>query len=86
MHQSKIRFECVIECQIYYVNECGTKCEIVHQSKTRFECEIECKIYYVNKCGTNCEIVHQKKIWICNLMPIILCKWMWNKMWNWTSK
>ena len=29
-HQSKKRFECVIECQIYYVNECGTQCENEH--------------------------------------------------------
>ena len=37
----EIRFEYVIECQIYYVNRYGTKCEIVHQSKIRFKCEIE---------------------------------------------
>ena len=58
---SKIRFECVIECQIYYVNECGTECEILHQSKIRFEYVIECQIYYVNKCGIDCEIVRQSK-------------------------
>ena len=28
-----ISFECVIKCQIYYENECGTKYKIVHQSK-----------------------------------------------------
>ena len=32
-----IGFKCVIEYQFYYVNECGTECEIVHQSKRRFE-------------------------------------------------
>ena len=49
-------------CQFYYVNECGTECEIVYQSKMLFECVIECQLYYVNECGTNCEIVHQSKI------------------------
>ena len=52
-------FEYVIECQIYYVNECGTECEIVHQSKIRFECVIKCQIYYVNECGIECEIKSQ---------------------------
>ena len=44
-YQSKIGFKCVIECQIYYVNEC----EIAYQSKIEFECAIECQIYCVNK-------------------------------------
>ena len=69
-----MRFECVIECQVYYVNECGTEFEIVHQSKIRFECvikcETECEIVHQSKrrfecvieCETECEIVHQSKI------------------------
>ena len=64
-----------IECQIYYVNECGTECEIVHQSKRRFECVI--------KCGTECEIVHQSEYeyeGICNWMPNLLCKLIGNRM------
>ena len=47
-----MRFECVIECQVYCVNECGTEFEIVHQSKVRFDCVI--------KCETECEIGHQR--------------------------
>ena len=42
VHQSKRRFECVIECQIFYIN----KYEIVHQSKIKFECVMP--IYYIN--------------------------------------
>ena len=48
-------------CQIYYVNKCGTECEIAYQSKIRFEYVIECQIYYVNECGIKCEIVRQSK-------------------------
>ena len=57
VHQSKIRCECVIEYQIYKVNECGTECEIVHKSKVRVECVVECQIYYVNEC--------EIKMWNC---------------------
>ena len=58
VHQSKMGFECVIECLIYYVTECGTQCEILHRSKIRFECVIECQIYYLNEFGNEYEIVH----------------------------
>ena len=61
LHQSKIKFECVIECQINYVNECGTECEIIHQINIRSIYVIECQMYYVNECGTTCEIVHQNE-------------------------
>ena len=58
--------KCVIECQIYYANECGTECAIVHQSKKRFECVIKCQIYYVNKFGTQCEMYIKVK-WDLNV-------------------
>ena len=54
-----MKFECLIECNIYYVNECEAECEIAHQSKIRLECVIECQIYYVNECGTECDIASQ---------------------------
>ena len=62
LYIKKIRFECVIECQIYHVNKCGTKCKIVDQGKIKFEYVIKCQIYYVNKCKTECDIVHQSKV------------------------
>ena len=52
-------FECIIECQINYVNKCETKWEIVHQSKIRFECVIECQIFDINECRTEFEIESQ---------------------------
>ena len=61
VHQSKIKFECVIECQIYYVNKYETESEIIYQSKIRFECVNECQIYYVNECETECEIIKVKE-------------------------
>ena len=47
-------FKCVIECQIFYLNECETKCKIAYQSKIEFECVRECQIYCLNKCETEC--------------------------------
>ena len=63
-----------IDCQIYCVDKCETKCGIVHQSKIRFieceiayqskigfECVIVCQIYNINECGIECEIESQPK-------------------------
>ena len=58
-----IGIEFVIECQIFFINKCGTKCEteweITYQHKIRFECVNKCKIYCANECGTECEFESQ---------------------------
>ena len=49
VHQSFIRFECVIKCETEY--------EIVHQSKIRFECVVECETKCEIDCIIECGIV-----------------------------
>ena len=54
VHQSKINYECVIQCETEY--------EIEHQSKIRFGCVIECETECEIDCIIECEIVSQSHI------------------------
>ena len=58
VHQSKIRFECQIECQC---NECGIKCKI--------ESKIEYKAQNVTKCVIESQIpnVKVKVLLLCSV-------------------
>ena len=46
-NQSKRGFKSLIECEIHFINEFETECEIAYQSMIAFECVIEC-----NKLGS----------------------------------